>query len=77
MNVTAKVSSRAQIVLPKEVREKLGVRPGDTIRYRQTDQGIIVEKLEELYVGDADWGDPFAAFTEWASPEEDEAWKDL
>jgi hypothetical protein len=24
-----------------------------------------------------DWGDPFAAFTEWGSPEEDEAWKDL
>ncbi|HJW79883.1 MAG TPA: hypothetical protein VJ526_15150 [Beijerinckiaceae bacterium] len=26
---------------------------------------------------DDDSGDPFAAFTEWASPEEDEAWKDL
>ena len=26
---------------------------------------------------DDDWGNPFAAFTEWASPEEDEAWKDL
>ncbi|HKH35166.1 MAG TPA: hypothetical protein VKA80_13575 [Beijerinckiaceae bacterium] len=26
---------------------------------------------------DDDWGDPFVTFTEWASPEEEEAWKDL
>ncbi len=74
---TAKVSSKAQTVLPKIVREKLGVKPGDTIRYRETDHGFVVEKVEDLELSD-DWGgDPFAAFTEWATPEEDEAWKDL
>jgi hypothetical protein len=31
----------------------------------------------DLSFDDDDWGDPFAAFTEWASPEDDEAWKDL
>jgi hypothetical protein len=35
------------------------------------------EDETDLSVDDDDRGDPFAAFTEWASPEEDEAWKDL
>ena len=75
MNVRAKVSSKAQTVLPKEVRERLGVKAGDTIRFRETEQGIVIEKVEQS-LGD-NWGDPFVTFTEWASPEEEKAWKDL
>lgn len=29
--VTAKISSRYQMVIPKEVRDILGVKPGDTV----------------------------------------------
>jgi bifunctional DNA-binding transcriptional regulator/antitoxin component of YhaV-PrlF toxin-antitoxin module len=29
-SLTSRVSSKAQTVLPKVVREKLGVKPGDT-----------------------------------------------
>lgn len=76
MNVKSKVSSKAQTVLPKEVREKLGIRPGDIVRFRDTEQGIVIEKHESASNED-DLGDPFASFTEWATPEEDEAWKDL
>ena len=76
MSVTAKVSSRAQTVLPKAVRDKLGLKPGDTIRFRETEQGIIVEKLDHNVDDDVS-ADPFATFTEWASPEEDDAWSDL
>ena len=76
MDITAKISSKAQTVLPKEVRRRLGLGPGDTIRFRETDQGIVIEKLD-VGAGEEEWGDPFAAFSEWASPEEDEAWKDL
>jgi hypothetical protein len=39
----------------------------ETRREREADRSLDAD----------DWGDPFAAFTEWASPEEDEAWKDL
>jgi hypothetical protein len=35
------------------------------------------ENEADLSFDDDDWGDPFVSFTEWASPEEDEAWKDL
>lgn len=76
MNVTAKVSADAQTVLPKQVRERLGVRPGDTVRFRETEGGIVIEKFSGD-ASEAEWGDPFAVFTEWASPEEDEAWKAL
>ena len=31
-SLTSKVASKAQTVLPKVVREKLGVKPGDTLR---------------------------------------------
>lgn len=76
MNATAKISSKSQTVVPRQVRELLGVGPGDTLIYRLTDAGVILEKAADP-VEDEDWGDPFACFTEWASPEDDEAFKDL
>jgi hypothetical protein len=35
------------------------------------------ESEADLSFDDDDWNDPFVTFTEWASPEEEEAWKDL
>ena len=36
------------------------------------------ENNPNLSFDDDNWGeDPFASFTEWATPEDDEAWKDL
>jgi hypothetical protein len=37
------------------------LKPGDTLRYRLTDDGILLDKATEG--GDG----PFAAFSEWAS----------
>lgn len=72
---TAKLSSKAQAVIPLAVRKRLGVGPGDTVTFRETPLGMVVEKLE-LPVGE-DGGDPFAEFIEWSDPREDEAWRDL
>jgi len=66
----SKVSVKAQTVLPREVRETLAIRPGDTVRYRFTDNGIVIEKASES-------DDPFAAFTEWAGRNDEEAYGDL
>ena len=69
--LTSKISSKAQTVIPREVRERLGLKPGDLLAYRYTESGVVIEK--SMPVED----DPFAAFTEWASPEDDEAYGDL
>ncbi len=69
---SSRLSSKAQTVIPKEVRQRLGIKPGDTLRYRITDVGVVIEKarpgVEE---------DPFATFTEWDSPEDDQAFAGL
>ena len=68
----SRVSVKSQTVLPREIRERLGVSPGDRLRYRVSKAGIILEKAEaELQ------DDPFATFTEWASQDDDEAFADL
>ncbi len=69
----SRVSVKSQTVLPKQVREALGVRPGDTLRYRMTEQGVVIDKA--LQANDAD--DPFAAFSEWNGAADEEAYGDL
>jgi antitoxin PrlF len=68
----SKVSVKSQTVLPRAVRERLNVRPGDTLRYRITDDGVLIDKSPS---GDAD--DPFAAFAEWSSAADEKAYADL
>jgi len=73
MNVMfSKVTSKSQTVIPREVREKLGLKPGDRLAYALTDKGVIIKKAK---VGIED--DPFAVFSEWASAADDEAYADL
>ena len=69
---SSKLSSKAQTVVPREIRDRLGLKPGDTLRYRITEAGIVIEKARS----DAD-EDPFATFTEWSSPEDDRAFAEL
>ncbi len=68
----SKVSVKSQTVLPREVRDKLLICPGDRIRYRIDDKGVYMEKSGPL-IEDV----PFTAFSEWASVEEDEVFADL
>jgi antitoxin PrlF len=71
-SVVSKVSVKSQTVLPREVRERLGVGPGDRLRYVFDADGIRIEKETQR---EAD--EPFIAFTEWASEADDEAYGDL
>ncbi|MBX9932057.1 MAG: AbrB/MazE/SpoVT family DNA-binding domain-containing protein [Methylobacterium sp.] len=67
----SKVSVKSQTVLPAEVRERLGIAPGDRLRYLLTPDGIRIEKAP------LEGEDPFVAFTEWAGPIDDEDYADL
>ena len=67
----SKVSVKSQTVLPRAVRAKLGVKPGDTLRYRLTDEGVLIDKAP------AEADDPFASFSEWSSEADEKAYAKL
>ncbi len=69
---SSKLSSKAQTVVPKEIRERLGLKPGDTVSYRITEAGIVLEKARAE--GEED---PFATFAEWSTAEDDVAFANL
>ncbi len=69
----SRISVKSQTVLPKQVRETLAVLPGDTLRYRFTDAGVVIEKAAPSNEAD----DPFAAFAEWRGADDEEAYGDL
>jgi AbrB family looped-hinge helix DNA binding protein len=68
----SKVSVKSQTVIPREVREQLKLKPGDTLRYRLTNEGVLLDKAP---AGETD--DPFAAFSEWAGELDEKAYADL
>jgi antitoxin PrlF len=68
----SRLTSKAQTVIPKAVREKLGLKPGDLLRYVVENDRILIEKVR----GDAE-DDPFAAFSEWSSEADERAFKSL
>jgi len=67
----SKVSAKSQTVIPGEVRERLKLKPGDTLRYRVTDDGVLLDKATEA------GADPFAAFPEWTSEADEKAYGGL
>ena len=68
----SKVSVKSQTVIPLEVRQQLGLKPGDTLRYRVTDAGVLLDKAP---ANEAD--DPFATFSEWSNEADEKAYGSL
>ncbi|MCC6948135.1 MAG: AbrB family transcriptional regulator [Bradyrhizobiaceae bacterium] len=57
-------------VIPRAVRKQLALKPGDTLRYRIADDGVLIEKAGEM-------DDPFAAFSEWTEEADEKAYAGL
>ena len=68
----SKLTSKAQTVIPREIRARLDLRPGDVVRYRHTDTGIVIDKLPPPTDDDS-----LACFSEWSSPDDDQAYAGL
>ena len=66
------LSVKAQTVLPKAVREHLGVGTGDKLEYVIEGDSVRIVKMPVVTEDD-----PFASFTEWVSEEDDKAFADL
>lgn len=67
----SKVTTKAQTVIPREVRAQLGLKVGDRLRYKMSPKGVMIEKAQ------TEGEDPFATFTEWSSEADDRAYKSL
>ena len=46
MNV-GKMSKKGQIVIPKEIRERFGIKPGDAVIFKIQGNKVIIEKIQE------------------------------
>jgi antitoxin PrlF len=44
MTARTKVTSKGQVTIPKDVRERLGLRPGDEIEFVDDREGFRVQK---------------------------------
>lgn len=68
----SKLTSKAQTVIPREIRARLGLKPGDVVRYRVTDAGVVIDKLPQQSDDET-----LASFSEWGSVTDDDAYKGL
>jgi AbrB family looped-hinge helix DNA binding protein len=44
MNKSTRVTEKGQATIPKELREKYDLEPGDEVVWMDTDEGIVVKK---------------------------------
>jgi AbrB family looped-hinge helix DNA binding protein len=40
----SRVTEKGQVTIPKEIRERLGIRPGDEVTFEETDEGYLIRK---------------------------------
>ncbi len=46
LGMTSKVGPKGQVVIPKEMRDRLGIRPGDRVAFSLADGGLLVEAVD-------------------------------
>lgn len=76
MSQLAKIGSKGQVTIPADVRKKLHLATGDTLAWEtEADGRIWVRRIEPL---DLDYlAAVSGTLSEWNSPEDDEAYRDL
>jgi antitoxin PrlF len=67
----ARLGAKAQVVLPREARQALGLKPGDSFAFVIDGDDVRVIRAP------ADGDDPFACFSEWASDADRKGYADL
>lgn len=62
-----RVTTKGQVTIPKEIREELGIEPGDEIAFEEVDGRYEIRKREPTT---AEGGDPFEKYRGSAGSEE-------
>ena len=47
VGMTHKVGPKGQVVIPKALREELGLRPGDEVSFSKEEGGVLVEPVRD------------------------------
>lgn len=71
----AKITSRGQTTIPKKIREAANLREGDLITFEVESDHVVVRKVnpaEDDYLKGLS-----GVLSEWVSPEDEKAWRDL
>ena len=71
----SRLSSKGQVTIPVEVRERLGLEPGDVVAYEIEGERAILRRVDPFDV--AFHGTLSQTLDEWSSPEDDEAFREL
>ena len=75
MLVRSRLSSQSQVTLPKQVREAIGAAPGDVIGYEIRGNVVTIRRLQPF---DAVYHASVSEnLEEWATVEDDAAFRDL
>jgi AbrB family looped-hinge helix DNA binding protein len=71
----SRLSAKGQVTVPKGIRDALGLKSGDLIGY-EVQNGMVTLRRVEAF--DAAFYKALAGtLGEWATPEDDEAFRDL
>jgi len=71
----ARLTAKDQVTVPKEIRERLHLEPGDVLGYEVEGDEMRVRKVQRF---DAAWHHALSGtLEEWNSPEDDEAFRGL
>jgi AbrB family looped-hinge helix DNA binding protein len=71
----SKVSTKGQATIPREVREHLDVRPGDSVVFEIIDDQVVIRKARPIDMDFLRFQEH--AFSEWLSEADEEAYRDL
>ena len=71
----SKITARGQTTIPKAIRKAAKLKEGDLLAFEIAGDHLVVRKV-------AAGGDPYlqsvqSILAEWATPGDDEAWRDL
>jgi antitoxin PrlF len=74
--LSSKITQKGQTTIPREVRMRLEIQPGDAIAYETTAAGVLIRKVRPF---DASWhlGVTKTLEAEWNSREDAEDFGDL
>ena len=71
----AKITARGQTTIPKRIREAANLHVGDVLAFEVEGNHLVAHKVTP---GRGDYLQGlFEAMSEWRTPEDEEAWRDL